>query len=95
MGFFMKMGIRSLGFNTSLTLPLNHARASAIVKTELIAFENRKRRRIVGFHDYPMGLPSDAPWIIVLPGFGQTKSEVLPESYFLARNGFHTIRIDF
>ena len=33
--------------------------------------------------------------MIVLPGYGETKTEVLTESYFLAKNGLHTLRFDY
>jgi SAM-dependent methyltransferase len=33
--------------------------------------------------------------MLVLPGFGETKTDVLGEAYFLAKNGFNTLRFDY
>ncbi len=33
--------------------------------------------------------------MLVLPGFGETKTEVLAEAYFLAKNGFNALRFDY
>jgi SAM-dependent methyltransferase/esterase/lipase len=65
------------------------------VGTELVTFLNRKKMRLVGFHDYPVGVSDRGNWMIVLPGFGETKTEVLSESYFLAKSGLHTLRFDY
>lgn len=66
-----------------------------IIGTELVTFLNRKKMRLVGFHDYPVDVPDQGKWMIVLPGYGETKTEVLTESYFLAKNGLHTLRFDY
>jgi SAM-dependent methyltransferase/esterase/lipase len=65
------------------------------VGSELITYENRSGKRIVGFHDFPKSINRDQAWMIVLPGYGETKSEVLATSYFLARNDFHVLRFDY
>ena len=67
---------------------------SSIV-SELVTFENSQGKRIVGFHDFPKGIGGERPWILVLPGYGETKTDVLTVSYFLAKNGFHTLRFDY
>jgi SAM-dependent methyltransferase/esterase/lipase len=66
------------------------------VGTELVTFYNDHGKRLVGFHDYPISLTApDKKWVIVLPGYGETKTDVLTQSYFLARNGFQTLRFDY
>jgi ubiquinone/menaquinone biosynthesis C-methylase UbiE len=65
------------------------------VSTELVTFENRQKKRLVGFHDFSPSSGRDKNWIIVLPGFGETKTDVLTTSYFLAKNGFDTLRFDY
>src|SRR5690349_15895810 len=65
------------------------------IGTELITFHNRNGLRVVGFHDYPLNRPDSGEWMLVLPGFGETKTEVLSEAYFLAKNGFNCIRFDY
>lgn len=65
------------------------------VGSELVTFENRQGKRIVGFHDFPKGNGGEKQWILVLPGYGETKTDVLTVSYFLAKNGFHTLRFDY
>lgn len=80
------------GFSTSVDSP--KPRISSVV-SELITFENRLGKRIVGFHDFPKGNDQDKRWIIVLPGYGESKTDVLTLSYFLAKNGFHALRFDY
>jgi SAM-dependent methyltransferase len=75
--------------------PTRSIRAAVSIGTELVTFLNRKNRRLVGFHDYPIDIQENRQWMIVLPGFGETKTEVLAESYYLARNGFNTLRFDY
>jgi ubiquinone/menaquinone biosynthesis C-methylase UbiE len=71
------------------------SRADAAVCTELVTFENQEGLRLVGFHDYVSTDSPPAGWMLVLPGYGETKTDVLAEAYFLAKNGFHTLRFDF
>lgn len=67
-------------------------------KNEIISrrveFRNRRSARIIGVVDALNGLPSDAPWAILPPAYGETKTSVLITSYYLARNGFHCLRYD-
>jgi hypothetical protein len=65
------------------------------VCTELVTFGNQNGLRLVGFHDYPLTDNQSTEWMMVLPGYGETKTDVLAEAYFLAKNGFHTLRFDF
>jgi len=51
--------------------------------------------RIVGYHDFARNNARNRRWMIVLPGYGETKTDVLSVSYFLAKNGFHTLRFDY
>lgn len=80
------------GLSTSLP-PL--APKGSSIASDLVTFENRQGKRIVGFHDFPKGNGGEKQWILVLPGYGETKTEVLTLSYFLAKNGFHTLRFDY
>ena len=79
----------------SVSVPQPTRRTGLSVGTELVTFINRNNRRMVGFHDYPIGCHDNGIWMIVLPGFGETKTEVLAESYYFARNGFHSLRFDY
>ncbi len=65
------------------------------VGSELVAYENRQGKRIVGFHDFPKAIRRNQSWMIVLPGYGETKTDVLAVSYFLAKNDFNTLRFDY
>jgi SAM-dependent methyltransferase len=65
------------------------------ISTELVTFENQHGLRLVGFHDYLLTDSPPAGWMLVLPGYGETKTDVLAEAYTLAKNGFHTLRFDF
>src|SRR5919108_1030596 len=82
------------------TLEVSHVESRSnlceSVGTELVTFYNDHGKRLVGFHDYPISLTApDKKWVIVLPGYGETKTDVLTQSYFLARNGFQTLRFDY
>lgn len=50
---------------------------------------------MVGYHDFSGNKAGNNPWMIVLPGYGETKTDVLTTSYYLAKNGFHTLRFDY
>ena len=75
--------------------PIRSIRRHPSIGTELVTFTNRNNRRLVGFHDYPTSCEGNRRWMIVLPGFGETKTEVLAEAYYLAINGFNTLRFDY
>ncbi len=80
------------GLSTSLS---PSAPKGSSIASELVTFENRQGKRIVGFHDFPKGNGGGKQWVLVLPGYGETKTDVLTVSYFLAKNGFHTLRFDY
>ncbi|HEX9444935.1 MAG TPA: hypothetical protein VGA73_12490, partial [Candidatus Binatia bacterium] len=67
----------------------------APIASELVTYENRRGQRIVGFHDFAPTAGRDHPWVIVLPGYGETKTDVLAAAFYLAKNGFHTLRFDY
>jgi SAM-dependent methyltransferase len=73
----------------------NITESSIHVGTELVTFFNRDGLRMVGYHDYPVNRPKSEKWMLVLPGFGQTKTDVLAEAYFFAKNGFNALRCDY
>ncbi|MCC2642529.1 MAG: hypothetical protein K0S45_2942 [Nitrospira sp.] len=51
--------------------------------------------RIVLCHDRPrMQVSSDAPLIVLAPGYGESKRDYVPLAYCLAGNGFHVVRYD-
>jgi len=77
------------------TIGVNGDPRQTIVGTELVTFPNRDGMRLVGFHDYPNEGLENGRWMIVLPGYGETKTDVIATSYFLAKNGFHTLRFDY
>lgn len=76
-----------------ITLPAPSERVA--IASELVTYENRRGQRIVGFHDFAKTAGRDHPWVIVLPGYGETKTDVLAAAYYLAKNGFHTLRFDY
>jgi len=76
------------------SIPPQIPRGSSVV-SELVSFENKRGMRIVGFHDLSRTNRDDKRWMIVLPGYGETKTDVLTVAYFLAQNGFHTLRFDY
>jgi SAM-dependent methyltransferase/esterase/lipase len=68
---------------------------STPILSELVTYENRRGQRIVGIHDFAKSTGRGGPWMLVLPGYGETKTDVLAVSFYLAKNGFHTLRFDY
>jgi len=62
--------------------------------SELINYKNRDGRNIVGYFDHLRTLSKDAPFIVLCPGYGETKRDTLSTSYYLVKNGFNCIRYD-
>lgn len=91
----MQKGVKS-SFHSGLTTSIPEAAPKGLsVDSDLVTFENRRGMRIVGFHDFPKGNHGGRRWMIVLPGYGETKIDVLTVSYSLAKHGFHTLRFDY
>lgn len=68
-------------------------KGDAIV-SELINYKNRDGRNIVGYFDHLRRWSKNAPFIILPPGYGETKRDTLSASYYLVKNGFNCIRYD-
>ena len=60
----------------------------------MVQFTNEANRVVIGFLDFVGPVASNRSLIIIPPGFGQTKTEVIPVSYPLARLGFVVLRYD-
>lgn len=51
--------------------------------------------RIVLCHDRPRAnVSSEAPIVVLAPGYGESKRDYVPLAYYLAGNGFHVVRYD-
>lgn len=59
-----------------------------------VRFRNRVGREIVGFHDHLQYGYDSQPFIVMPPGYGETKRDTLTAAYYLARNGFNVLRYD-
>jgi ubiquinone/menaquinone biosynthesis C-methylase UbiE len=65
------------------------------IQSEYVIFDNGHGERIVGFLDSPIDSPpSQLPFLILSPGFGETKANTLGLSFMLAKNGFRVLRYD-
>lgn len=62
--------------------------------SEPIQLKNSRNMNIVGFYDRIRDNPTTNPFVIVVPGYGETKRDALMISYYLARNGYNVIRYD-
>lgn len=51
-------------------------------------------RRIAAYHDAPTEPTPHAPFVVIAPGYGDTKKEYVPLAYYLAGNGLHVLRYD-
>lgn len=73
---------------------LQERRITHTIVSELINFRNSRGMNIVGFYDHLKSNNSDAPFIIIVPGYSETKRDGLYLSYYFAQNGFNVIRYD-
>lgn len=64
------------------------------IVSELITYSNEQGQRIVGYHDRLKDTPSTDPFVVIPPGYGETKRDALSVAYYLAKNGFNVIRYD-
>ncbi len=62
--------------------------------SELVEFPNRDGRKIVGFFDHLQFGFESLPFIVMPPGYGETKRDALTAAYYLVRNGFNVLRYD-
>ena len=65
------------------------------IQSEFVSYSNARGEKLIGFVDFG-DLPdfATAPFIIIAPGFGETKTNALSLSYILAKNGFRVLRYD-
>jgi SAM-dependent methyltransferase/alpha-beta hydrolase superfamily lysophospholipase/ribosome-associated toxin RatA of RatAB toxin-antitoxin module len=64
------------------------------VLSEPITYKNHSGKNIVGYFDHLKHCSPQAPFVILPPGYGETKRDTLSTAYFLAKNGFNCIRYD-
>ncbi|MBN1794709.1 MAG: methyltransferase domain-containing protein [Candidatus Omnitrophica bacterium] len=62
--------------------------------SEPIIYRNKYKQKIVGYFDHMKGTALKNPFIIMPPGYGETKRDALSTAYYLAKNGFNVIRYD-
>lgn len=83
-----------LASHTNVNLPeLAKASQPKLVST-VIQCLNPSGKIISGYLDYREGLESQAPVVVLAPGYGETKREYITLAYYLASNGFHVLRYD-
>lgn len=64
------------------------------IRSELVVFPSRSGRKVVGFLDIPEGVPTEGPFVVVTPKFGESKKNNLQLAYQLAANGLRVLRFD-
>lgn len=62
--------------------------------SEAVKFKNRDGKQIFGFFDHLQFSLESQPFIVMPPGYGETKRDALIASYHLVRNGFNVLRYD-
>lgn len=81
----------------SLIVPVRVEERSEGSRIVSVSLEDRnlKDQRIALYHDHARDpLPADAPLVIILPAYGETKKEYITLAYYFASNGFHVLRYD-
>ncbi len=63
-------------------------------QSESVRFQNHDGKSIVGFFDHLQSGYESNPFIVMPPGYGETKRDALIASYYLVRNGFNVLRYD-
>lgn len=64
------------------------------IVSELVTYDNEKGQRIVGYYDHLKDAAAGDPFVVIPPGYGETKRDALSVAYYLAKNGFNVIRYD-
>ncbi len=79
---------------TNVDLPeLAKASQPHLVST-VVQCPNPLGKTILGYLDHREGLQANAPVVVLVPGYGETKREYITLAYYLASNGFHVLRYD-
>lgn len=55
---------------------------------------NDSGKNIVGYIDHQEHVQTQAPVVVLAPGYGETKREYITLAYYLASNGFNVLRYD-
>jgi len=66
----------------------------ATIRSRVVVFPSRSGKKIVGFIDESTHAPSDAPFVVMAPKYGQSKKNNLQMSYVFAQNGLRVLRFD-
>lgn len=67
----------------------------SVVSTEFVQCFNDHGQRLAVCHDHRApAMPSDAPLVILAPGYGRTKKDYIDLAYYFACNGCHVVRYD-
>ncbi len=65
------------------------------INTQAFALSKSNGQIIRGFHDFPTGIDvTQLPLALLVPGYGETKQDLVTLAYYFATNGFHVIRYD-
>ncbi|MEZ5276385.1 MAG: methyltransferase domain-containing protein [Opitutaceae bacterium] len=62
--------------------------------SEQVFYPNKDGKKIVAYVDARSG-DEDAPFVVIMPKYGESKKNNLPLAYYLAANRFRVIRFDF
>jgi len=65
-----------------------------MVISNIINYKNFEGENILGFHDYSENSCDNKTFIVIPPSYGETKTDSISLSYFLAVNGLNVIRYD-
>lgn len=64
------------------------------ILSERIIYTNNEDQRIVAYLDHIRSSKSTDPFIVIPPGYGETKRDAISVAYYLAKNGFRVLRYD-
>lgn len=91
---WMLRSIRSK-VGTDSILKYEHTnKAGATIVSQLLKYKNLEGKKTIGFLDYLKPFDNAKRFIVLPPGYGETKRDSLTLAYYLVVNGFNVVRYD-
>jgi len=78
----------------SIERPLPYLPSEIPLRSDWIGFVNPAGKRIAAYYDHLTASTPSKGFIIIVAGYGKTKTAHLPLAYYLALNGFEVLRYD-
>lgn len=64
------------------------------ITSQKVTFKDSRGRDIVAYVDFKEMITKENPFIVIVPGYAETKRDYISTSYYLVSNGFRVMRFD-